>query len=198
MDTKARILRAATEEFARHGYAGARIDRIARQAKANKALIYYHFTSKENLYRCVLENQVKDVITYFESKMRETQNLQELLLAFSQKYHEAFRAGSRFVPMLLREMAIGGGHIRELVSQMIDSEADLRNRILRIIEDGKRKGFYRNLDSRHAIISFASMNLFYLFMAPLVNEIWGIQDEEAFRRERPHHIVDLFMDGLKR
>ena len=39
-DTKRRIFEAATAEFADHGIAGARVDRIAARAGANKQLIY--------------------------------------------------------------------------------------------------------------------------------------------------------------
>ena len=108
MDSKARILRAATDEFARHGYAGARIDRIARRAKVNKALIYYHFGSKARLYQQVLEHQVSNVVTYLKARVGKAESLEDVLLAFSEKYHEALKADSKFVPMLLREMAQGG------------------------------------------------------------------------------------------
>ncbi|MFZ1908100.1 MAG: helix-turn-helix domain-containing protein, partial [Burkholderiales bacterium] len=41
-----RILEAATADFARHGLAGARVDRIAARAGANKRMLYYYFGSK--------------------------------------------------------------------------------------------------------------------------------------------------------
>jgi len=50
------ILEAATNEFADKGYAGARMDEIARQAKINKAMIYYHIGDKEALYATVLNS----------------------------------------------------------------------------------------------------------------------------------------------
>src|SRR5205085_10189678 len=49
-----RILAAAAAEFADRGYAGARVDRIARRARVNKAMLYYHFGSKQSLYRALL------------------------------------------------------------------------------------------------------------------------------------------------
>lgn len=52
--TKARLVAAATEEFATHGVAGARVDRIAKAAGANKQLIYAYFESKDGLFDAVL------------------------------------------------------------------------------------------------------------------------------------------------
>ena len=56
--TKSRILGAAAAEFATHGIAGARVDRIARSAKANKQLIYAYFGSKHGLFETVLAEEL--------------------------------------------------------------------------------------------------------------------------------------------
>lgn len=52
--TKERILEAAFREFASHGLAGARVDRIAEKARANKRAIYVYFGNKEALFDIVL------------------------------------------------------------------------------------------------------------------------------------------------
>lgn len=49
------ILQAATDEFAKHGFAGARIDQIALTAGTNKRLIYYYYKSKDDLFLATLE-----------------------------------------------------------------------------------------------------------------------------------------------
>ena len=54
-ETRARILDAALREFSALGMAGARMDQIAATAGVNKALLYYHFDSKEKLYIAALE-----------------------------------------------------------------------------------------------------------------------------------------------
>ncbi|MFE7133695.1 TetR family transcriptional regulator [Streptomyces sp. NPDC057638] len=56
--TKARILQAATEEFAAHGIAGARVDRIAAAASANKNLIYVYYGNKDGLFDAVFDAHV--------------------------------------------------------------------------------------------------------------------------------------------
>ena len=53
--TRAEILHVAADEFAEHGFAGARVDRIAAQMRTTKRMIYYYFGSKEELYVAVLE-----------------------------------------------------------------------------------------------------------------------------------------------
>ena len=60
--TRARLLRAATDEFAAHGIAGARVDRIGAAAKVNKALIYTYFGSKDQLFDAVMDAHVSRVL----------------------------------------------------------------------------------------------------------------------------------------
>ena len=60
--TKTRILDAATAEFAAHGLAGARVDRLADRAGANKQLIYAYFGSKEQLFDATLELHIERLL----------------------------------------------------------------------------------------------------------------------------------------
>jgi TetR/AcrR family transcriptional regulator len=56
--TRARILDAAFAEFAARGFAGARVDAIARRARSNKRMLYHYFTDKEGLFRAVLRHKI--------------------------------------------------------------------------------------------------------------------------------------------
>jgi multidrug efflux system membrane fusion protein len=52
--TRARILAAALQEFSAKGFAGARVDAIARRARVNKRMLYHYFGDKEALFRAIL------------------------------------------------------------------------------------------------------------------------------------------------
>src|SRR5213596_891126 len=56
-DSRAALLAAAAEEFARYGRKGARIQAIVQRAGVNERMIYHHFGSKDGLYAAVLEAQ---------------------------------------------------------------------------------------------------------------------------------------------
>ncbi len=72
--TRRRLLRAATAEFADYGIAGARVDRIAAAAKANKAQIYHYFGSKNGLLDAVFGGLVDAAV---ESKYFDASDLPE-------------------------------------------------------------------------------------------------------------------------
>ena len=56
--TRGKVLAAAVAEFSQNGYAGARVDRIASRASANKRLIYHHFSGKQAVFEAVLAHRV--------------------------------------------------------------------------------------------------------------------------------------------
>jgi AcrR family transcriptional regulator len=60
--TQRRLLAAAAQEFAARGIAGARVDRIAEVAQANKAQIYHYFGSKDQLFDAVFNSLVADTL----------------------------------------------------------------------------------------------------------------------------------------
>ncbi len=61
--TKQRLLEAAIAEFSAYGIAGARVDRIAAGAGANKSLIYSYFGSKEKLFEAVTTALLLDTVS---------------------------------------------------------------------------------------------------------------------------------------
>jgi AcrR family transcriptional regulator len=69
--TKARILEAAYREFAAHGLAGARIDRIAERAKANKRAIYEYFGKKEDLFDQVVTALLESSLQILPASMED-------------------------------------------------------------------------------------------------------------------------------
>ena len=54
------ILKGAMQEFLKHGYAAASMDKIAKAAKVSKATVYSHFGDKESLFNAVMQDLVKD------------------------------------------------------------------------------------------------------------------------------------------
>jgi len=57
-ETQARLKAAAVQEFAAHGLAGTRVERIAERAGVNKERLYKYFGSKEDLYATVLSEEL--------------------------------------------------------------------------------------------------------------------------------------------
>ncbi|MFF7051025.1 TetR family transcriptional regulator [Streptomyces griseorubiginosus] len=89
--TKARIFEAAVAEFARHGIAGARIDRIATEAKANKQLIYAYFGNKAELFTKVLGKVMLDLAVAVPVDPDDIENWIDRLMDYHEAHPEVLR-----------------------------------------------------------------------------------------------------------
>ena len=66
---RAEILRAASQVFARSGYAATSMEDVAAAAGVTKLIVYRHFDAKETLYRAVLERVFERQVTLFVENM---------------------------------------------------------------------------------------------------------------------------------
>ena len=134
---------AAATEFAARGYAGANVDRIARAARLNKAMIYYHFHSKGDLYREILSDMFEavraGVVEVASSKGAPDAKIRGYIDAIA----TAAEARPHFPPIWLREIAEGGEHIDDSTVAYI---RDVLASLGRIIEEGHRAGRFRRLE----------------------------------------------------
>jgi AcrR family transcriptional regulator len=89
--TKGRILAAATAEFSAYGIAGARVDRIASAAEANKNLIYVYFSSKDKLFDAVFDANVVQVMDEVPFTAEDLPGYAGRLFDFYQAHPELLR-----------------------------------------------------------------------------------------------------------
>ena len=89
--TKARIFEAATEEFAAYGIAGARVDRIAHNAQANKQLIYAYFGDKRKLFYKVLDKALVQVAEMVSTDIDDLDRWVDEHIDYHHKHPELLR-----------------------------------------------------------------------------------------------------------
>ena len=194
--TVQRILAAARTEFAHHGLAGARVDRIAKSAHVNKAMLYYHFHSKDDLYLGVIRDLFSRVAERLQQQTDPERDVEQFLLAVAESHRHLVTTMPDFLPIFLRELAEPREEVLECIVQAIVGSrvpSMGRERFRAEIESGK----IRPLDMRQAIISFLAMSLGYFLMSPVTDRIWSITDREQFLAERPRAIVDIFLNGVR-
>lgn len=107
------ILTVATREFALHGLAGARVERIQQQTRTSKRMIYYHFGSKEGLYRAVLEHAFQVARQGDDAFDPAAGTPRQALLQMANNAFEAFVRHPEFVRLLTYENLAGAPFIRD-------------------------------------------------------------------------------------
>src|SRR5580693_2118003 len=114
--SRAAILRAAAEEFAKHGIAGARTEAIAREARVNKALLYYYFKDKETLYGAVLDSAFSGLKATVFRVLDSDLPPREKIMAYVGAYFDFIASNQLYPRLMQREMM----RAREGQSQHID------------------------------------------------------------------------------
>jgi len=194
--SRERIILSAMHEFAVNGYAGARVDRIASGASINKAMIYYHFRSKEDLYRETIGEVYREATERLYTILSGNESLEQLLLAVATFHHDLMRKYPEFRSVLMRELA----HPREeIISYIFDifESSGLPSRLLTRFDEEMKAGRIRKTDPRQLMISFLTLNLGYVMLAPLFDRIMGIFDRELFVEDRKQEVVNLFLNGIR-
>lgn len=89
--TKERILAAAAAEFAQFGVAGARVDRIAAAAQANKRAIYDYFGDKNKLFAAVVERLMADLAQAVPPRDEDLTTYAERLFDYHRAHPQVLR-----------------------------------------------------------------------------------------------------------
>jgi len=160
--TRKRILAAAKREFARYGLGGARVDRIAERAKANKRMIYHYFGSKEELFTAVVEEAYSD-IRAAERKLRldtlEPEDAIDRLVEFTWSY---YLKNPEFLTLVNSENLHKGRHLKRsrLIRQISSTFGEM---VQSIIDRGVEKGVFRHdVNAMQLNITIAAIGYYYL------------------------------------
>jgi AcrR family transcriptional regulator len=196
--TRLKILDAATAEFARYGLGGARVDRIAERAGANKRMLYYYFRDKENLFLAALEGRyahIRAAERALDLEHLDPRAALRRLVQFTWRY---FLEHPEFMTLLNSENLHKGRHVRrsrrvpQLHSPLVESLRALLRR-------GARQGvFRRGVDPVQLYISIAGEGYFYLSNRYTLSQIFA-RDLMAPRAlaARARHNADMILNALR-
>ena len=156
------ILRAATKVFAKHGFAGGRIEQISTAAKSYDRMIYYYFGSKEALYIAVLEDTYRRFNAAEQALALDVQQPMQALGELIRFVWRYYQKNPEFITLLNTENLHRGKYIakseraREYSSPVIA----ITDSVLR---SGTEQGLFRaDLNARDVYLMIASMAYFYL------------------------------------
>jgi TetR/AcrR family transcriptional regulator len=162
--TRARILAAATEEFGARGFAAATVDRIARRARVNKAMIYYHFQNKRALYTTIVREHFTPIADKLAAIVAQPappdRQLDRLIAAIV----ESVDASTYFLRIFLREIADGGVH---LGADELARIAGIFSTVTGVIAEGGRQKVFRQVHPGLAHFTLVGPLVMYRASAPV-------------------------------
>jgi TetR/AcrR family transcriptional regulator len=195
-ETRAAILRAAADIFARAGLDGARTDAIAAAAGVNKALLYYYFKSKGDLYAAVLEDHLREFSERGLRVLTADESPSVTVLRYVSLHFDFISARPYYPVLFQRLMMTGGALVGRLARKYF---LPLGKKFLRVIERGVRNGEFRPVDSRHTAISLVALTVFYFSSAPIVRRVGRFDPfQPAHLARRKREVLNFIRHGLFR
>ena len=142
---------AAAELFSARGFDGVGVDDIAHAAQLNKAMIYYHFADKLDLYRQIVRDMLATVGLRVAEIADSHTPADERLAAFVAGFVHMADQRPWFPPLMLREISEG--------APRLDPEAlalmkNVFQAFARILTDGQQAGLFRPI---HPVLAYMSI-----------------------------------------
>jgi AcrR family transcriptional regulator len=197
--SRARILAAAKAEFARMGFAGARVDKIAVRARINKRMLYHYFGNKGGLYLAVLEDAYGGIRT--AERALDLEHLDPIaaitrLVEFTWGY---YIRNPEFMRLINTENLHRAAYLKRS-KRIAEMHSPFVALIGRLLQRGAEAGVFRDgLDPNQVYISIAALGYYYLNNRHTLSVIYrfDLGAKEALERRRAV-IVDIVLSYLRK
>jgi AcrR family transcriptional regulator len=190
-----KILDAASRVFAEEGFAGARVDEIARRAGVNKAMLYYHVGNKQALYTAVLSRNFDRMEEALDESFSARGSAQERL-------HSIIVAVSRVLqeipdqpPIILREIASGGTNLQP---EILERMTKLLALVGTLLADGVNSREFRGTDPVKTHLTLVGASLVLNAITPLRKRVAEINPEIGAddHQDPGAFLADLLLYGI--
>lgn len=188
-DTRAALLEAGFNVFARKGFDGASVRDITREAGANLGAITYHFGSKRGLYSAVLEARLSPLVERVGRAAAGTATALDRLDAVVEAFFEHLAEHPHLPGLILQEVAAGKQPPAEVVALVRRNVGYIGG----ILQDGWDAGELRAGHPLFTPVSIVAQPLFMNVMSPLLREVGGIDLKDPTTRKAAADHVKAFV-----
>ena len=195
--TKQAILVAATTEFCKHGFKGARVEEISARSKCNIRLMYQYFGNKQELYRAVLEHVYAHIRAEEQGLKLRGHDPEEGMRRLIDFTFTFFGSHHEYVTLINNENMLGAkyiaksGTIKSLTLPLIATIRDLLRR-------GQRSGTFRgNADPVQLYVSITALSYFHISNRFTLSAMFNRDlTREAWLEKRRQHAREMVLAWL--
>ena len=197
--SRARILKAAREEFANKGLGGARVDQIAQSAGINKRMLYHYFGNKDALFGAVLEANYAHKRESERALALEQDEPREAIRKWVALTWNYYIENPEFLKLLNSANLHEARHVYAS-AEVKKMRAPFVKMMGAILDKGVRQGVFRaQVDPVQLYITIAGMSYFYLSNQHTLSAIFGrtLLSPRA-RKARLDHMTEVVLAYLER
>lgn len=197
---KERIMKASITEFLQKGFGGARMQVIADRAGINKALLHYHFKTKQGLYEAVLNQQFSRLINSLFELFDEDSEFDAWLQSLIRKYLREILASPDLMRFVLWELNSGAKVLPQLFKKSLAEKGHDPAYILTVIGNRLQQEGLANIDPVHFLLNLLALCIYPVVARPILEQIIGSEyfKKSDFMAEREKEIFKLIKQGIYR
>jgi len=198
-NARKKILNISLKEFAAYGFEGARMDRIAQKAGVNKAMIFYYYSSKQNLHRTIIKNALLDFIPKVHQAIIKAKTPERFFETLPELCIRYFSQKKDIIKMIGRELIQSPKKISPLIREIFSELPVSPPKMLqKVVRDWYQKGQISESDPVQFIFNIIPLCLFPIIAKPIVEAIMDITipDDEVFLDRRIQSISNLLKRGM--
>jgi len=197
LNAREEILNAADKLFGKAGFDAATTREIAEMSGVNKALIHYHFKSKEALYVAVIDRYYQQLNETFQTILIKDCDIREKFILLIDNYVDFLAKNMNFSRIVQRESS-GGKHVERISKHLVPMFQVVAN----ILEDAFPEARSEDMASHHILVSFYGIIITYFTYGGVIERILGkdpfCREELEARRQHLHKMLDIILEGIKR
>lgn len=190
--TRGELIAAATDEFSDKGLAGARVEEIAARTATSKHMIYYHFGSKDGLYRAVLERAYEEFRVAEGSVDYDSLPALEALSALVGATFDVHASRPQIVRIIMAENINCGQQIRSIDS--FEQRELALDTLRRILDRGAAEGtLRRGLDPLQIHLTVSALCFHYIANVHTFGHVFEIEahSPEQMRARRDEIVATV-------
>jgi TetR/AcrR family transcriptional regulator len=195
-DTRADILAAARTVFALRGFAGTSIREVAEAARVNKAMIYYYFKDKVDLYRAVLSDSfeaMQDIWRHevFQGNATARQKIQKYIKGFISFQHD----NEDLRRILAMEFSTTGTKSENLKWIAHHYFAKNHAALVKILKAGMKSGELKKMNPLMAVVALIGMiihSFIYIPISPYIQK----KSVDMSSEKLGAFVTEMFFSGL--
>ncbi|MCU0444694.1 MAG: TetR/AcrR family transcriptional regulator [Microscillaceae bacterium] len=192
ISTEERIIKAAEKIFLREGYAGARMQEIANEAKINKAMLHYYFGSKKELMEKIFSAKFKEFIPKVTEALQSETTFENVLRVYIDTYIDMLMRNP-YLPLFLIDtmhrnpefLSFTQNFPGKLFAAWLQKQVDLKK--------------IRPIKPHHLLLNMIGLCVFPILAKPMFQKVFQIEetDYQQILTERKEMVYDFVMRAIK-
>lgn len=185
-------------EFVSHGYDGAKVHQIAKNAGCNARLIYHYFDNKERLYEAALRSIYSDIREREVALHLDTLPPEQAIIRLTETTFDFFENNTAFLSITRGENLLGGRFITQM-PEIQKMSAPFLDKISDVLKRGHAEGVFRaGIDALQLYVSIVALSAHHINASHTLSATFGRDvSGDDWRHDRRQHVLDMIKSAVR-